>query len=204
LSAPPAWSAAKKAMIARPTTSVGQDRDRADDHADRHRHGAAREQVEHQAEGGDLRRHPADVAEDDHDRAGHFDAAAEALAVVVADGEEGHAVELGGEEHADEHQAHARAERVLDHRAEAALDEPGRDAEHGLGAEPRREGRGDDHVQRQVAAGDCEVGGILHAPRRPEADRDGDEEVRDDERQQHSGRLVFHQCAARTRTRSLR
>ena len=75
-----------------------------------------------------------------------------------------------GEEQADQDQAGAGAERVLDHGVQAALDELGRDAHHGFGAEPGREGGGDHHDQRQAAAGDGEVGRVLDARAGPDAD----------------------------------
>ena len=76
-----------------------------------------------------------------------------AAPIKVADRQQLHLVQLAREEHADQDQADARAERIFDRVAKAALDELRRNAEHRFGAEPGREGGRDDHEQRQRAAG---------------------------------------------------
>ena len=166
---------------------VDQDRRHADGHAPRNADGTARQQVEHQPQRRDLRRHPAEVAQHDDQRTDDFDGAAIALTVVVADGQQRHAVELGGKEQAHQNQAHARAERVFHHVVQTALDELGRHAQHDLRPEPGREGRGDDHVHRQMATSDREVGGVFHAPGGPQANADGDEQVGNHHEEQHAG-----------------
>jgi len=158
---------------------VGQDGHHADGHAHGNADRAARQQVENQAQRRDLGRDPAQVAEHDDQRADDLDGAPIAVAVVVADGQQRHAVELAREEQAHQDQAHARAERVLDHAAQAALDELGGHAQHDLRAEPRGKRGGDDHVHGQMAPGNCEVGRVLDPPGRPQANGYGHEQVGD-------------------------
>jgi hypothetical protein len=62
-----------------------------------------------------------------------------------------------------QNQAHARAKRILHQRMQTAFDELGWHAQHQLGPEPGRKGGGDDHVERQMTAGNGEVRRVLHA-----------------------------------------
>ena len=96
---------------------------------------------------------PAEIAQHDDDRTEDFHRFAEALTVVIADGEQRLLVELRGEEQADENRAERGAERVLHHGTQITLHEFGADAQHRLAAEPGRERRGNDHDQRQMATG---------------------------------------------------
>ena len=116
---------------------------------------------------------------------------AEALAVEVADGQQVLLVQARGEEQADQDQAGAGAEGVFDDRVEAALHELGGNAHHRLGAEPGREGGGDHHDQRQAAAGDREVGGVLDARAGPDADAERAEQIQDRRRRDQGG---VHAC----------
>ena len=147
--------------------------------------GAVGDHVEDEAQRLDLRAHPAQVRDHDAERGQHLHRPAVALAVVVADGEQVHAVERAGEEEAHQDQAQARAERVGDDPREAVLDEGRRDAEHRLGAEPGREHRGGHDVHRHAPPGDREVLGVVHPLRRVDADRDRDDPVDDHEPEEH-------------------
>ena len=157
--------------------------DQHGEHAYRHAHGnaddTAREQVEHQAQRRDLGRNPAQIAEHDDQRADHLDSSAIARAVVVADGQQIHAVELGRKKHTHQNQAHARAKRIFHQRMQSAFDELGRHAQHQLGPEPGRKGGGDDHVERQMTAGNGEIRRVFHTFGGPQTNADGHEQVDD-------------------------
>mmetsp|Transcript_59429 Transcript_59429/g.140489 ORF Transcript_59429/g.140489 Transcript_59429/m.140489 type:complete len:508 (-) Transcript_59429:377-1900(-) len=163
---------------------IDQHRQQADDHAGLRAHRAVGQDVEDQAQRRDLGGHPAQVAQDDGQRAEDLDALAVALAVEVADGQQVLLVELGRKEGAHQHQAQAGAEGVLDDGVQAALNEFGRQAHHGLGAEPGREGGGHHHDQRQAAAGDREIAGVLDPCARPDANTQRAEQVEHDENDQ--------------------
>src|SRR5690606_34860583 len=79
----------------------------ADDDAGLHRHRAGSHDVEHQADDHDLRRQPAEVGNDDGHADQHFGDRVVAHAVIVADGQQVHPVELRREKQADEDQAEA-------------------------------------------------------------------------------------------------
>ena len=177
---------------------VDQDGERADDHPGVLRHRAAGEHREHESQRRDLRRDPAEVAEDDGRRAEHLHALAVAVAEEVADGQEVLAVEAGREEQAHEDEAHARAERVLDDGTEAALHEPRGDPHDGLGAEPGGERRRDHHREREAAAGEREVGCVLDPRAGPHAEGEGAHEVEhdeDDQRGVHAWMVGFMERA---------
>jgi hypothetical protein len=163
---------------------IDQHQGGADDHAHGRADFSAREYREHQAQGRDLRRHPAQVTQDDGHRAEDFNALAKALAVEVTDGQQAHLVELGRKEGAHQHQAHRGAKGILDHGIEAALDELGGDAHHRLGPEPGGKGSGDHHGQWQAAARDGEVRGALDACTRVDANAHRAQQVQDHKRKQ--------------------
>ena len=171
-----------------PQQGVGQNGDDPHHHAPRDGDGTMGEQIEDDAQRGDLRRHPSQIADHDDDRAEHLDEAAVARAVVVADGEQIHAVETPGNEQPHQDQAGTGAEGIFHDPAESILHEARRDAQHQLGAEPGGEGERDDHHQGQMAPRDREIGGVLHAPCGQEADADGDQQIEKDQDEQH-GRL---------------
>lgn len=164
---------------------VGQDRHHADHHAHRDADGPTRQQVEHQAQGRDLGRNPAQVTQHDDERADDLHTASITLAEKVADGQQGHAVELGREEQPHQDQAGSGAKGVFDYAAQSAVDEFGRDTQHHLRAKPGGEGGGDDHDQRQPAPGDGEVRRVLDALGSVQADGNGHQQVNNDEGQQH-------------------
>ncbi len=146
---------------------------------------AARHHVEHQAERGDLRPHPAEVGDHDGDGGQHLDAAAELLFVEIAYGQQVHAVQRRGEKQPDQDQAHGGAEGIGDDAVQSFLQESRGDAEHRFGPEPRGEHRGGDHIKRQVAPGDGEIAGVMHTRGRIQADADRNDPIGDDEPQQH-------------------
>jgi hypothetical protein len=167
---------------------VGEDDGGAEDHAGGLADEAAGDDVEDEAERLDLRRHPAEIGGDDAQRRQHLDRAVVAQAEIVAQGQDVEVVELPGEKDAGDDQAQRRAEGVGDDTAQALLDEGGGNAEHRLGAEPGGEDGGGDDRQRQVAAGDREVLGGMHARGDVEADTDGQHQVENDEPDQHVAR----------------
>ena len=187
---------------------VSQDRRGANDHAQGHADGTSGQHVEDQTQGRDLRRNPAQIAQDDDDGAHHFHQSAIPLTVVIADGEQGHAVKLCGKKKAHKDQASARAKRVFNDTVQTALHKLGRDTQHGLRPKPGGKGGGDDHHQRQVAPCNGEVGRGLHAFGSPQANGDGDEQVKNDQGQQHDvmspnqslRRLVNSACACAKQT----
>ena len=109
--------------------------------------------------------------------------AAELVAIVVADGEQVHAVERPGKKQAHENQTQRRDERIGDHPAQTLAQESRRDSEYGFRAEPGREHGCHDDVYRQRAPRDRVVAGGLDAQRRPKANGDRDNPVDDDEPQ---------------------
>jgi len=84
---------------------VEQHHAHADVHAGLGRDLAVGEHAEHQTQRGDLCRHPAQVGQDDGDRAQHLHRATEAHAVVVTQGQQVELVERADEEQADQDQA---------------------------------------------------------------------------------------------------
>ncbi len=164
---------------------VGEDDGGAEDHAGRLADETVGDDVEDEAERLDLRRYPAQVGSDDAQRGQHLDRAVVAHAEIVAEGQDVQLVELLGEEEAGDDQAHRGAEGIGDDAAQAFLDEGGGDAEHCFGAEPGGEHGGGDDRQRQVAAGDREILGRVHAGGHVEADADGQHQVENDEPDQH-------------------
>ena len=166
---------------------VDQHHRRADDHARVAVDGAAREKVEHQPERGDLRAHPAEVGDDDADREREFDATGITAAEEVAQGEKIHAVKRPGEKQPEQHQAHARAQRVGNQPARAVLEKGARIAKHGLRAKPGGEHHGEHHGHGQMPPGSDVVAGVMHLRRGEESDTDGDDEISDDEPKQHDG-----------------
>ena len=116
-----------------------------------------------------------------------------ALAVVIADGEQIHAVERAREEQGDEDQAERGAEGVGNDAAQAVLGEGGRDGEHRFGAEPGGEHGGRAHVQRQAATRDYVILGVVHALCGPQPDSYGDEQVGGDRCDQHARAIIASQ-----------
>jgi len=140
---------------------------------------------EYQPERGDLGGNPAQVGGHDAQAGQYLHRAVVARPVVVADGGQIHAVEFAGEEQSHQDQAQAGAERVGHHAAQAFLGESGRDAEHGFRAEPGGEHRRGDHRQRQAAARDGVIPGVVDTGSGVETDADGNQQVDDDEPDQH-------------------
>ena len=157
------------------------DNQRANDHAHGDRHSALGEQVEHQAQGRDLRRHPAQVAEHDDRRAGHFNHTTVALAVVVAQGDEVLLVQLVGEKQSHQHQTHGRAKGVLHDGAEPSVHKAGRHPQHGFRSEPGGKRSGNHHRQRQATPGYRIVSGVVHASGRIQAHTNRNQQVQNDE-----------------------
>ena len=93
----------------------------------------------------------------DGERGQHFHRATETLLVIVADGQQIHAVERRREEQPDQDQTHGRAEGVGNHPAQAFVEEGGRHAEHRFRTEPGCEDRRGDHVERQMPPGHGKV-----------------------------------------------
>ena len=164
---------------------VGEHDGGAEHHAGRFAQGAAGDDVEQEAERLDLRRHPAQVGDDDAQRHQDFDAAAVAQAVKVAQGQDVEAVKARGEKEAGDDQAQAGAERIGDHAAQTLAHEGGRNAEHRFGPEPGGEHRGHDHRHGQMPAGHREILGGMHARRGKKADADRKEQIQDHEPDQH-------------------
>ena len=164
---------------------VGQDGHHANHHAHGQTDATRRQEIEHQTQRRDLGGHPTQITDHDDDRADHLHGAPIALAVIVADGQQVHAVQLGGEKHTHQNQTTARAKRVFDHAVQAAVDELGRNAQHGFRTEPGGEGGGDDHGQGQVPAGHRKVGRALDPFGGQQANGDGDQQIDNNQGQQH-------------------
>jgi hypothetical protein len=122
-----------------------------------HAHGAAGDRAEYEPDHDDLGGEPAQVRHHDREARQQLGGRVVAGPVVIADGEEIHAVELRGEEETDQDEAQAGAERVGDDPAQPLLQEGRGDAQHGLGAEPRRAHHRRYHVKRQRAAREDEI-----------------------------------------------
>ena len=151
---------------------VGKHNDGADHHAARHGDVALGDQVDHETERSDLSPHPPEVGEDDEKRAENLDAAAVALAVVVADRQDVELVELLCEEHAHKNQSHAGAERLFDHTYNAALDEAAGKTQNGFGTKPGGKRCRDDHRQRKTAPCKGKITRTAHTRCGIEADGD--------------------------------
>ena len=165
---------------------VGEHNGRAQHHALRLRDRAAGDHKKHQPQRLDLRRHPTKVGRHDGQRTQNFYCAVVAQPVVIADGEQVHAIQLAGEKQAGENQAQARTEGIGHHAAQAVFDEGGRDAEHSFRAEPGGEHRCHHDGQGQTAAGDREVLGVMYARGGDQADGQRNQQVDNDKPDQHA------------------
>jgi hypothetical protein len=127
-----------------------------------------------------LRRGPAEIGSRDRQAGDDFHRLAEALAIEIADRQQIHAVERARKEERNEQQAERRAERIRDDAPQAVAGERRGYREHRFGAEPRREHGRCAHVERQASTGEHEIPGVVHPPRRPQADDDRQHQVEDD------------------------
>jgi hypothetical protein len=103
----------------------------------------------------------------------------------VAQRQQVHPVQRPREHQAEQHQADRRAERVRDQAAKTLVDEGGRDAEDGFGAEPGREHHRQHDHEGQIAAGDDVVARIVHPCGGIQADADRHDDVGNHEPQEH-------------------